>query len=143
MANENETKPGIEREDYIKRLIAGNYATSKKEAKEEPVSQSESAPEEEQVPIEASSEKPKELTKRKHNVAPDYKEAFLQKKEIKTRQCVYISQQVHDVISKIVRVIADKEISVGGYIDSVLLKHLDEHRDEINDLYRKQINNLI
>jgi hypothetical protein len=79
----------------------------------------------------------------KDNAVSDYSTSFLQRNEIKTRKCVYISQQVHDVICKIVRVIADKDISVGGYIDSVLLHHLDEHKDEINDLYRKERNDLI
>ena len=34
-------------------------------------------------------------SKRKRN-AVDYSSTFLQKNEIKTRQCVYISQRIHD-----------------------------------------------
>ncbi|WP_455668456.1 DUF3408 domain-containing protein, partial [Phocaeicola sp.] len=63
--------------------------------------------------------------------------------EIKTRQCVYISREVHNKISKIVNVIADKEITVGGYIDTVLAQHLEQHREEINELYKQQRENLI
>lgn len=72
-----------------------------------------------------------------------YSATFLQKNEIKTRQCVYISQRIHATISEIVRVIADKDVSVGGYIDNVLLQHLEAHKEEINELYKKDRRDLI
>ena len=85
---------------------------------------------------------PKENPKRRRSSA-DYGTVFLQRNEIKTRQCVYISREVHNKISKIVNIIADKEITVGGYIDTVLMKHLEQHKDEINELYRQQREDLI
>ena len=87
-------------------------------------------------------EQPKEPPRRKKQNA-DYGSIFLQRNEIKTRQCVYISREVHNKISKIVNVIADKEITVGGYIDSVLAQHLEQHKEEINELYRRQREDLI
>ena len=81
-------------------------------------------------------------SKRKRNPV-DYSATFLQKNEIKTRQCVYISQRIHATISEIVRVIADKDVSVGGYIDNVLLQHLEAHKEEINELYKKDRRDLI
>ncbi len=87
-------------------------------------------------------EPPREPLRRKKQ-STDYGSAFLQRNEIKTRQCVYISREVHTKISKIVNVIADKEITVGGYIDSVLAQHLEQHKEEINALYKKQREDLI
>jgi hypothetical protein len=90
-------------------------------------------------------EKPKETkepVRRKRNHV-DYSSMFLQRNELKTRSCVYISQRIHTTISEIVRVIADREVSVGGYIDNVLLQHLEAHRDEINDLYKRERKDLI
>ena len=81
-------------------------------------------------------------SRRKRNPV-DYSATFLQKNEIRTRQCVYISQRIHATISEIVRVIADKEVSVGGYIDNVLLQHLETHKEEINELYKKDRRDLI
>ena len=81
-------------------------------------------------------------SRRKRN-SVDYSSTFLQKNEIKTRQCVYISQRIHATISEIVKVIADKEVSVGGYIDNVLLQHLEAHKEEINELYKKDRKDLI
>jgi hypothetical protein len=86
--------------------------------------------------------KPKKSVRRKRNNA-DYNSLFLQRNELKTRSCVYISQRVHATISEIVRVIADKEVTVGGYIDNVLLQHLETHKDEINDLYKRERKDLI
>ena len=73
----------------------------------------------------------------------EYGEKFLKRNELKTRQCVYISGQIHAVISRLVRVIADKDITVGGYIDTVLAEHLESHKDEINELYRQKREDLI
>jgi hypothetical protein len=80
---------------------------------------------------------------RRKRTAVGYSATFLQKNEIKTRQCVYISQRIHATISEIVRVIADKDVSVGGYIDNVLLQHLEANKEEINELYKKDRRDLI
>ncbi|UVR36011.1 DUF3408 domain-containing protein [Bacteroides fragilis] len=68
---------------------------------------------------------------------------FLRRNEIKTRQCVYISRDVHSKILKIVNDIAGREISVGGYVDTVLRQHLEQHKEKINELYKKQREDLI
>lgn len=96
-------------------------------------------PIQENEPVKAREQKD---SKRKRNPV-GYSATFLQKNEIKTRQCVYISQRIHATISEIVRVIADKEVSVGGYIDNVLLQHLENHKEEINELYKKDRRDLI
>lgn len=90
----------------------------------------------------AAAETPKEGGRRKRQNV-DYTATFLKRNEIKTRQCVYISREIHNQISRIVNVISDKEITVGGYIDTVLACHLEQHKDEIKELYKKQLENLI
>ncbi len=78
---------------------------------------------------------PKNKTRKRRG---NYDEGFLKRKELKTRQPVYISQTVHQRIKRLVKMLAlaDKEISVGGYIDNVLEEHLDQHKDEIEEMYR-------
>ena len=78
---------------------------------------------------------PKNKTRKRRG---NYDEVFLKRKELKTRQPVYISQTVHQRIKRLVKMLAlaDKEISVGGYIDNVLEEHLDQHKDEIEEMYR-------
>ena len=86
-------------------------------------------------------EKPKETRRRRTQA--DYSSIFLQRNELKDRSCVYISKRIHSTISEIVRCIASGDVTVGGYIDSVLLQHLETHRDEINELYKRERKDLI
>ena len=73
----------------------------------------------------------------------DYGQTFLKGHELKTRKCVYISAEAHGIVSKIVNTIADKGITVGGYIDTVLMRHFEENKEEINSLYRRDRDDLI
>ena len=84
----------------------------------------------------------KDIARRKRQ-EDDYSGLFLRRNEIKTRQCVYISRDVHSKILKIVNDIAGREISVGGYVDTVLRQHLEQHKEKINELYKKQREDLI
>jgi hypothetical protein len=70
---------------------------------------------------------------------------YLKRRELKTRQPVYISQEIHRSIIKLVHLLAlaGKEISVGGYIDNVLAEHLRQHKDEIAELYRSGIDDIL
>ena len=88
-------------------------------------------------------EKPQKDTVRRKRQEDDYSGLFLRRNEIKTRQCVYISRDVHSKILKIVNDIAGREISVGGYVDTVLRQHLEQHKEKINELYKKQREDLI
>ena len=85
----------------------------------------------------------REAGKGKKRGLSEYGEKFLKRNELKTRQCVYISGQIHAVISRLVHVIADEDITVGGYIDTVLAEHLERHKEEINELYRQKREDLI
>lgn len=64
--------------------------------------------------------------------------SFLAPKEIKTRQCVYISREVQQKIVRVVNLLSNGNTTIGGYIDNVLLEHLNEHKEEINNLYSMQ-----
>ena len=116
-----------------------------KELKPYDPSASEPAPVEEPEQLPESPAEQKEPPKRKRNQSANYKETFLKRNEIKTRQCVYISYDVHAKIAKLVRALVDtgNEISVGGYIDTVLNEHLQQHKEEINELYRQREGDLI
>lgn len=80
---------------------------------------------------------------RKNADKQDYCATFLKSGGLKSRQCVYISKEVHGIVSKIVNTVADKQVSIGGYIDTVLMRHFKENREEINRMYRCKRDNLI
>lgn len=83
--------------------------------------------------------------KRKRGQVETYDDVFLRRKELKTRQSVYISQQMHASIARLVHVLAlaGKEISVGGYIDNVLSEHLESHKGVIAEMFRQQLDQFL
>jgi hypothetical protein len=97
-----------------------------------------SPPETEQPETSEQLEKPKEQVRRKRGNI-DYSDKFLGRNELKARSCVYISQKAHSTITKIVKMISDKDITVGGYIDNILMEHLETHKDEITELYQREL----
>ena len=107
----------------------------------------ETANEEKAVPTpEPPPEKPerpkeaKEPARRRRNPSgEDYGSRFFGRNEFKTRQCVYISRRIHATISEIVRVSSNSDVTVGGYIDSILMEHLEAHREEITELYNREL----
>ena len=55
----------------------------------------------------------------------------------KRRTAVYVSEQVRDAISTIVRHLGPSgELSVSGYVENVLRHHLEKYREEINTCYK-------
>ena len=91
--------------------------------------------------------KTKEVTagsKRKRSATTgDYENVFLCRNEIRQRRSVYVSESVHQKVQKIVKQIADNDVSVGGYIDNVLKHHLEKYKEDINTLYKQARTDLI
>lgn len=83
----------------------------------------------------------KQVSKRK--MGEIYENKFLQPRELKIRQCVYISRSVHETIADIVKRIGERGLTVGVYIDTILQQHLQENKDEINTLYCKPTDKII
>lgn len=86
--------------------------------------------------IAPNTSEPKNSSRRKKG-SVNYGDIFFKRNEFKTRQCVYISQKNHKIISAVVRMLGDKEITVGGYIDLILGEHLEQYKDEIIEAYQK------
>lgn len=106
----------------------------------------EDTPPEQETPVIQPPQETKESSRRKRGQqSAGFKETFLKRNEIKTRQCVYISHRVHSLIAKLVRTLVDtgNDITVGGYIDTVLEEHLNANKEEINELYRQQRGDLL
>ena len=72
-----------------------------------------------------------------------YEEQFLQSRELKTRQCVYISRETQETVADIVKRLGQRGLTIGAYIESIVQQHLQEHKDEINELYCKPTDKII
>ncbi|WP_418895123.1 DUF3408 domain-containing protein [Limibacterium fermenti] len=73
-----------------------------------------------------------------------YPEIFLKRNELKNRQSVYVSKDVHTAITRLVHVFAldGVEISVGGFIDNILANHMDIFREHLTSLQKKLLEEL-
>jgi len=114
------------------------------EKKEEVIEEDtqEAIPSEEQQETQAPTVQPRESARKKKGQI-NYKETFIRRNEIKTRECVYISHNIHAKIVKLIRALEDTSITIGGYIDTVLSEHLEQHREEINEIYRQSREDLL
>ena len=112
---------------------------SKPQEVTEDVEEEKTEPEEEE--IHAMQKPVKQPSKRK--MGEIYESRFLQPRELKIRQCVYISRNVHETIADIVKRIGERGLTVGVYIDTILQQHLQENKDEINALYCKPTDKII
>lgn len=77
--------------------------------------------------------------KKRKGQKTDFAELYLKDKRVKDRRQVYISMEVFQKISKYLKYIG--EVSMTVYIDNVLLHHLDENKDIINDMFSKNLSN--
>ena len=138
MAKENETKPGKEREDYIKRLIAGDYSTK---APDNPPAKREQAqeampPDDESAPGgQENKREPVKDTKRKRTQQGDYETLFLIKSEIRVRKGTYITDEFYRKIVTIIHITSNNDkIGVSNYINNVLNQHFEAYEEEIKRL---------
>ena len=82
----------------------------------------------------------------KDNTVSDYSTSLLLKNEIKTCHCLFVSQHIFGILTKIVHIIIGKkhkkDVTVSGFIDTMMRKHLEQYRNEISELYRKEKDDL-
>jgi hypothetical protein len=73
-----------------------------------------------------------------------YPEIFLKHDELKNRQSVYISKDIHIAITRLIHVFAldGIEVSVGGFIDNILSNHMDIFRDYFTTQQKKVLEKL-
>ncbi len=73
-----------------------------------------------------------------------YPEIFLKRNELKNRQSVYVSKDIHTAITRLVHVFAldGIEISVGSFIDNILVNHMDIFREYLTSLQKKLLEEL-
>ena len=147
MANRKEVEVD---EDLIKSMMTGdiprlnNPTVEEKKVKEQQkaVSKLEEGSTEKNIETEelqgSNRERDTSQNKSKRKREPkDYKSLFL-KKNGSTKRQTYVSAELYEKISKILGIIA-KDISVPNFIDNVLENHLNEYRDEINDIFRNNL----
>lgn len=69
----------------------------------------------------------------------EYMLRFIQNTDMSARsgKLVYVRQDYHDRILRIIQVIGKNKLSLFGYIDHVLAQHFEQYEEEIKKLYKK------
>lgn len=77
----------------------------------------------------------------KESKPKDYKSLFMHEATVTARsgKTAYISKEHHERITKIVQVIGKNEVSLFSYIYNVLEQHFATYKDDITNLYEKNI----
>ena len=101
---------------------------------------------------ESVSETPKEAleepqlpirTRRKNTAKGDYISLFMHRNDLYDRKAIYISKELQDKLSEIVLFIRKREMTLGMYVENILLKHLEDYKEEINRLSEKNFKKLL
>ena len=93
-------------------------------------------------PITEPAEAPSEKTvaakpRKKKEETGSYRERYLVNIPASNRSHVYINREVAECIKRFLPVIAPN-MSISGYISNILVEHIQQHWEEINELYNKE-----
>lgn len=97
-----------------------------------------------EVPQETVEESPSPLRTRRRNVAKgDYVSLFMHRNDLFDRKAIYISKELQDKLAEIVLFIRKREMTLGMYVENILLKHLEDYKEEINRLSEQNFKKLL
>lgn len=104
-----------------------------------PATDSEEPPETDNVTVDAPAVAKKVYTRRKKREEPEgYAERFLIDDRIKNRVSTCISRDVYDRIRKFLPLIAP-DVALTSYLNNIVADHLEQHWDEISELYNVEL----
>ena len=75
--------------------------------------------------------------RKKKEETGSYRERYLVNIPASNRSHVYINREVAECIKRFLPVIAPN-MSISGYISNILVEHIQQHWEEINELYNKE-----
>ena len=134
------TKKKVEvNEDVLKNIIVGDIPVfgrekPKEESTEQPGTEVPLATE----PAEAPSEKTvADKHRKKTEETGSYRDRYLFNIPASNRSHVYINREVAECIKRFLPVIAPN-MSISGYISNILVEHIRQHWEEINELYNNE-----
>jgi len=135
------TKKKVEvNEDVLKNIIVGDIPVF---GREKPTEENTEPPKPEAHPVTGEhAEVPPEKTvpakpRKKKEDTGNYRERYLVNIPASNRSHVYINREVAECIKRVLPVIAP-DMSISGYISNILVDHIQQHWEEISELYNKE-----
>jgi len=114
-------------EDYLKDMMAGDVPRVRQNKNSEDIVNDQPEEDEKFQP-----QAPKMVKQKKQHT--DYENLFLKPNAPSNRRQTYISAEVMDKINRYLPIL-NRTLSIAGHIDNILLHHLEQYKDEINNLY--------
>ena len=97
-----------------------------------------------EVPQETVEESHSPIRTRRRNVTQgDYISLFMHRNDLFDRKAIYISKELQDKLAEIVLFIRKREMTLGMYVENILLKHLEDYKEEINWLSEQNFKKLL
>ena len=69
----------------------------------------------------------------------NYEETFFHKMELPDRRSVYVSNSTHEKLTRIATILGMGKATVSSYVETIIQHHFDNHKEEINELYKKNM----
>ena len=64
----------------------------------------------------------------------DYESLFICRNTLKNRKTIYIAIELQDTLAEIVMSMRNRYMTIGIYVENIILHHLETYKDEINRL---------
>ena len=79
----------------------------------------------------------------KTNNETTYEDNFLSKLELQDRKSVYVSYSSHEKLTRIANVLGSGKATVSSYIELIVQHHFNTYKNEINELYKQNMNDIL
>ena len=89
-------------------------------------------------PDELDNDDPTPKRKGRKGAIDDYRGKYLIKVDAPARQLIYVSEELHDALTKIVQGIGGKRATLSGYVENIMRAHLSEHKELLNSVHKTQ-----
>ena len=81
--------------------------------------------------------------KRKESDKGDYESLFICRNTLKNRKTIYIAKDLQDTLAEIVMSMRNRDMTIGIYVENIILHHLETYKDEINRLAEMKFKKLL
>ena len=112
-----------------------------------------SVPFEEKDPVEEIREEERELSseemKRPHSRTRrripkgDYESLFIYRNDLRDRKTIYVARELQEKLAEIVMSMKNREMTIGIYVENIILHHFEVYKDEINRLNELKFKKLL
>ena len=73
----------------------------------------------------------------------DYESLFICRNTLKNRKTIYIAKELQDTLAEIVMSMRNRDMTIGIYVENIILHHLETYKDEINRLAEMKFKKLL